>query len=464
MRTARRRLLQAAWQASALLATSQHPIAQATKSPAPGTTQHAPIWVIGAGVAGLSAAQTLRQAGHRVRVVEARERIGGRVWTDRTESDAALDLGASWIHGTQGNPVTALAQALNVRTVETDYERAITLMPDGQALTPAAQRAHAQLSTQIAQALRRAQRQPADQSVQQAMARLTQHQRHDPEGQQRLSFLLNSLFEQEHGGSLERLSARWMDESHEFDGPDALFPEGYDAIPRALAQGLDLTLGRPIDHIESTPSGVTLHSGSHRCVGQKVIVTLPLGVLKGAAVRWSPVLPASHTRAIEQLGVGLLNKCYLRFPQAFWPTDVDWIEHVAAKHGHWTEWVNFSAIAGQPILLGFLAADRAREMEGWSDEAIVSDAMSVLRALFGPRIPTPLSSRITRWGQDPWAMGSYSFNALGSTPAQRDALSQPIDQRVFFAGEATDRHHFGTVHGALLSGRRAAQQVLASLA
>jgi monoamine oxidase len=139
---------------------------------------------------------------------------------------------------------------------------------------------------------------------------------------------------------------------------------------------------------------------------------------------------------------------------------VDWLEYVPPQNGHWVEWLSLARPAQQPVLLGFNAADFGREIEAWSDDEIVADAMRTLRVIFGRRIPDPDGSRITRWASDPFAGGSYSFNALGSTPDMRDELARSIAGRLHLAGEATHREHFGTVHGAYLSGLRAAQDVL----
>jgi monoamine oxidase len=113
-----------------------------------------------------------------------------------------------------------------------------------------------------------------------------------------------------------------------------------------------------------------------------------------------------------------------------------------------------------PVLLGFNAADHGRKIEGWTDEQIVASAMRTLRTLFGRNVPAPLDYQITRWASDPFARGAYSFNALGSTPRMRDHLAQHLNGKVFFAGEATERKHYGTVHGPYQSGLRAAQEII----
>ena len=177
----------------------------------------------------------------------------------------------------------------------------------------------------------------------------------------------------------------------------------------------------------------------------RVIVTLPLGVLKAGAVTFSPALPTAAQAAIGALGFGVLDKCVLEFPTNFWGTGMDWIEHVAARRGEWVDWISVARQTGRPILIGFNAAEYGASIEAQTDEAIVAGAMAVLRTIYGSGIPSPVATRVMRWGADPHALGSYSSNALGSKPAMRDTLAAPVGGRLFFAGEATSRRHFGTV-------------------
>jgi monoamine oxidase len=192
----------------------------------------------------------------------------------------------------------------------------------------------------------------------------------------------------------------------------------------------------------------------------QVVVTLPLGVLQAEHVRFTPALPRDKQAAITQLGMGVLNKCYLRFPSVFWPTDVDWLEHVSATPGVWTEWVSFARATNMPVLLGFNAADQGREIEAWSDQTIVASAMGTLRAIYGTGIPQPTAWQITRWASDPFSLGSYSYNPLGTQGNTRQLLAGPVQQKLFFAGEAAEPDYFGTAHGAYLSGLRAAREIL----
>ena len=185
-------------------------------------------------------------------------------------------------------------------------------------------------------------------------------------------------------------------------------------------------------------------------------------MLKQKRLQFKPELPQIKLDAISKLGMGVLNKCYLRFAKAFWPTDVDWLEYMSEAHGEWTEWVSLQRSTKIPVLLGFNAAERGRNIENLTDQQLVDDAMDTLRTMFGEDIPKPIDYQITRWASDPFSFGSYSFNAVGSNPQMREDLAAPLHKQLFFAGEATEQHYFGTAHGAYLSGLKVAASLIAS--
>lgn len=419
------------------------------------------IVVIGAGLAGLVAAKELMGAGHHVIVLEARDRIGGRIWTSKKWPDLPLDMGATWIHGVSGNPISELADQLGARRLVTSYERAVTYNTDGQAFSEVEEAKLEVVQRRMFAALRKAQNADADTSIRQVVNLLEKSFASDPEALRFLGFCLSGNIEQEYAGSASRLSSYWYDSAEEFDGDDVLFAQGFSVITEYLAQGVDIRLSQVVNEIKwQDESAVSVRTTDNEFIADRVVVTLPLGVLQHNDVRFVPALPEEKRNAISKLGMGVLNKCYLRFEQAFWPEDMDWLEYVSAKHGEWTEWVSFQRAVNMPILLGFNAADRGRDIEAWSDEQIVASAMETLRTIFGADIPQPVDYQITRWASDSFTRGSYSYNALGSTPVMRDALASALNKQLFFAGEATDRDYFGTAHGAFLSGLRVSRDIL----
>jgi monoamine oxidase len=187
---------------------------------------------------------------------------------------------------------------------------------------------------------------------------------------------------------------------------------------------------------------------------------LPQGVLKAGYVSFSPPLPEAKLAAIERMRMGILNKVYLRFPRIFWPEEADMLGYIPERKGEWAEWLNIAHYTGQPVLLAFNAADYGRALEDLPDDEIVAAAMATLRTMFGNDIPEPEAALITRWGADIYSHGSYSYMPLGATPDHYDDLAEPLGERVFFAGEATSSDFPATVHGAYLSGLRAAEEIL----
>ncbi|HSN98894.1 MAG TPA: FAD-dependent oxidoreductase, partial [Candidatus Nanopelagicales bacterium] len=257
------------------------------------------------------------------------------------------------------------------------------------------------------------------------------------------------------------LSLYHWDHGEVFGGGNVIFPQGYDRLAAQLASQLDVRLGHVVERIDHDGEGVTVLSAEGAFEADYAVVTLPLGVLKAGAVAFVPPLPAAKQEAIGRLGMGLLDKVVLRFPQAFWAdAGVEFLGYIAPNKGEWALTVNFHEVDGRATLVCYNAAAYARVVEAMTDEAAVSAAMGVLRTMFGAAIPEPESFVVTRWAQDPHALGSYSYLPPGSTPANFDAMAEPVG-RLIFAGEATNKDYYATVHGAYLSGVRAAQEIAA---
>jgi monoamine oxidase len=367
-----------------------------------------PIIVIGAGMAGLAAARTLVDAGRKVIVLEARARLGGRLHTSARWRDAPVDLGATWIHGDSGaNPIASLAERIGARTATTSFDASLAFGSDGRRLNAAERAGVAALRDEIREAVSRIQDSSQEQSLADAIHGGTDYAERSAAEQAQIDYLINTTYEHEYGAAAGALSALWFDDDSRFDGDESLFLDGYRVLTDHLAQGIDVRLEHVVASIAYGEDAVAVTTERGVIHGQCAVVTLPLGVLQSDQVRFDPPLPAGKRQAIAQLGMGVLNKCFLRFESAFWDAQADWINYIppGARPGQWAEWVSLARPTGQPILLGFNAAQFGVQIEAWSDAQIVADAMATLRTMFGNAIPDPIDWQITRWGADPFARG-----------------------------------------------------------
>lgn len=456
LRITRRQVLQFGALGAVALATgcgANGPRTRATTSAGSTRAANTDVIVVGAGVAGLTAARSLMDAGKRVVVLEASPRIGGRLRTNR-DLGPAFDLGASWIHGTHGNPITKLATAAHAPTVELDFADVSAYDVGGRRWpAPAVAAEEARFEHLLEQV--------ADQgaptiSFETALSEV------DPAWKRnrlRSFFLSNYLtFDT---GDLDSLSSTLQQEGLEFDGPEVVMTDGYDHVATFLAQGLDIVTSTPVRAIRRRADGVHVQTDAATFSAQSVIVAVPLGVLKAGMMRFDPVLPPDKMAAIASVGFNCVDKFLFTWDATFWD-DTDFLAYTADRRDVFGYFVNVNSLApGSNALMSFAYADQARAAEAQTDEQITATVMEHLRDMYGADIPGPRAMRRSSWGSDPYTRGSYSFTSVTTRMEHFDTLAAPID-RLHFAGEHTDRQYFSTVHGAYFSGRRAAREVLAA--
>jgi monoamine oxidase len=437
--------------------------------------------VIGAGMSGVTAARLLAQAGHRVVLLEGRDRIGGRTWTDDAIG-VPVDLGASWIHGIDGNPLTALRDALGIDSVEFTMGsfqaggRPVAYhAPDGARLDPVAQeRWLADLEVVDERLAHVTSTSPTGTTyaaaVEQVLAELTALPglpiggaepvpAWNPERVERIREYMRHRVEDLCGAWIDDLDAHGLDEEH-VAGDEVVFPRGYGQFASALVDGLDVRLGDAVARIARDADGVTVTTGGGaEFRAANVVATMPLGVLQAGDVVFEPPLPEPVAGAIARLGMGTYDKVFLRFDTKFWD-DVYVVRQQGPAGADWHSWYDMSRATGQPILAALTGGPSARRLEALTDAEIVAEAVAALRRMYGDAVPDPIAFRITRWGEDEFSRGSYSYLAAGADVDDPDLVATPIDGRLHLAGEATFAEEPATVHGAMLSGHRAAERIL----
>ncbi|MFM7536141.1 MAG: FAD-dependent oxidoreductase [Acidimicrobiales bacterium] len=334
------------------------------------------VVVVGAGIAGLSAARRLLDEGFDVTVLEARDRLGGRLHTVRPAGwEVPLDLGASWVHDVGASDLPALLRSAGIATAPFDYDDAALLVragdrPSGSGPVEAAME-------RVEAAVAWADKRDADRSIADALRDSGVAADIDPDV---LATVLANELAGEYAESAERLSAWWaLEEGSE--GDDVFVLGGYDGLAAALGAGVRVERNRPIASIARGADRMVLTDTAGRVTeADRVVVTVPLGVLQQKRIRFEPPLPNGHTAAIERLGVGLLDKVWLRFDQPFWTQKaLVWIR-VAEAGTPFTWWVNLLPLTGRPVLLAVLGGDTARAWAARSDDEVLAAATASLQA------------------------------------------------------------------------------------
>ncbi len=257
--------------------------------------------------------------------------------------------------------------------------------------------------------------------------------------------------------ALSQISSWQFDTGQSYRGPDLLFRDGYDQILPGLAAGLDIRLDHVVSAIDYSGDTIVVQTNDGPFQAERCLVTLPLGVLKGGSVAFTPALPTKTTAAIDKLGFGAGYKMVLQFPQVFWDQAVHFFGYAAAIRGESAEFLNMARYTGHPVLLMNTMQDYAATLESMTKTDATARVMSDLRNMFGPSIPDPVAVLTTDWGVSPYTGGTYTYWTVGSSHRDQKQLTRPIDRKLFLAGEHTMDRFPGTVHGAYLSGLKAAR-------
>jgi monoamine oxidase len=404
------------------------------------------VVIVGAGAAGLAAAKTLRTAGRTFHVIEAMDRIGGRAWTTSGDFGIPFDVGCAWLHAADRNPFFADAQAAGWTLAH--HEMRLD---------------HLWFGSRRATAEEMAGMQVADTSFAQSLAA---HAGPDDR--------LSALIGDSHVARAAATFAGPMDFAADDDeisitdfrgaadlDPNYLTREGFGALIRQWGADVPVMTGTPVKRICWDGPGVIVETPRGPLSARAAIVTVSTGVLQFEEIAFSPHLPVPHQEAIFDLPMGLLTKIPLRVSGVrlgLAPFDDLLIER-PARHDLFFLCFPFDS----DLMIGFVGGDFAWEMEAAGRAAAVDFVTDRLVDLFGSDVRRHVGpGAMTNWGGERWVRGAYAAARPGRAGA-RAALSLPVGDRIWFAGEALAGGLKQTAAGARLSGEAVAAAVAAAL-
>lgn len=405
-----------------------------------------PVVIVGAGAAGLAAADVLREAGHAFTLIEARGRIGGRAYTDRSlGADCPFDAGAEYVHWAERNPWGAIARRDGIR-IAGQEGWARTLFIDGRPATASERDRRRAAFSGLDAAL--APSGGRDRSIAEAASAVGPATAEAAAGLTRLSL----------GEEPERVSA--LDYDRLWSGSD-LWVDGYGALVQRTCAGMPVSLGTMATGIDWSSDGVRVATGSGTLDATAVILTVPIGVLAAGAIRFTPDLPAATRDALGGLGMGAYSKIGLRLDPARLDLKAVGDAVSVARNGDEDRTIYFEVSPfDRPLAVANIGGDGSRALCDLGEAAAVAEATDRLVAILGGKARGAVTGgRLAGWWTDPFARGSYSIARPGHADV-RAALRDAIGDRIFLAGEALAGGGAMTVGGATLDGERAGRAVL----
>jgi len=420
------------------------------------------VLVIGAGVSGLAAAKKLKEEGKKVLVLEARNRLGGRIHTDR-RWHVPVDLGASWAHGLEGGR-NGLVEQEEYRLELQPFSDLLAQIKDHAAYDEQHQRLDAARLAKLTLFVKTFFKSMAEAKDTRLNVSeiLNTFQCDTVPSEDAVIFKnwLRNLMACWSGAELSETSIEVWQAMME-EGDQAYVTNGYDLLINKLAEGLDIYLNTPVTLVDYSEDGlVKITAGADIYQARAVVITLPIGVLKANVCRFIPELPSFKREAIAAMGSGLLDKAVLRFSECFWDANALSIQCFPTVQSPVQVYINYQVMMGAPILVAMYGGDVAEKIEKMTDQEAREFFIEPLQKIYGERFKAPLEIIRTAWRDDAFSRGSYAYLPRNTESNVFDHLAESVENCLFFAGEATNKEAYASVHGAYESGLRVANEIL----
>ncbi len=413
------------------------------------------VLIIGAGFAGLSAGYHLTQAGREVTILEARDRIGGRVWTSHDFADLPVEFGGEMIHGNTVN-TWEWVNKLGLKTLhwQKDMHAMIRTEDDQWLPIDEAREKSPALALTRSWDIAHLGEPNDDEDLETYLKRIGLTEEHLRYTQR--------MFANSEGDNMNVLSAKaHASLFHDRDTADGYgdhrILDGYSAYYNKLAEGLDIRLNTVVTEIDWSDTVTVTTADGKTYTGDDAVITLPLGVLQANVIKFTPELPRIKQEALEGLGMGPVMKMIYLFDEPITDPSIGVILSKQNPPVWWSPTIGQSDT--QFVWTAFFSGDYAREMIALGEEQALQAGLQTLRDELGKSDLNYKKAQWICWPLDEFSRGGYSYCRPGHYDA-RDKLAQPTPP-LYWAGEATAPHDLtAMVHGAYFTGQRASDEIL----
>ena len=407
------------------------------------------VIVIGAGAAGLAAAKTLMGHGLEVAVIEAADRIGGRVITDTDTFGVPYDVGAHWLHNGEDNPYKTYAEktGVAVRKAREEYR----VFAEGREVGNLEMVKFWRTWEKIEQAMTRAAEQGLDISAAEAVAKVK------GDWADTIAWAIGPW-----SAAKDMADFSVLDWWSSLDGEDWYCSGGFGTLVARYGANVPVALNTAATRIDWQGNGVVVETDQGTLRAKAVVVTVSTGVLAAGGIAFTPTLSAEKRASFEGISMGLYNHIVLQFREDVFGMGADgYLLNQIGDDGK--GFGTLTNAGGHGLAYCDVGGSWARELEREPEAGQVDYAVSELRKLLGSDIDRAfIKGAATSWGQNPLVRGSYASAAPGAY-ALREVLREPVGERIFFAGEACHPDQWSTVAGAHLSGVATANDVAREL-
>lgn len=417
------------------------------------------VIIIGAGIAGAAAAKKLVDAGFDVTILEARNRTGGRIHTNK-DLGCNIELGANWIHDSKNpkNPLKPIADLLKIENQETSYTNLKLYDRNGDKISKLRLGLfYNHFEKKISRKVEQLNISQTDISIQKTIDQIISENNYSQRELDIISFI-NKTLSTSIGEDLDKASSKYYLHSSKRD-EDYLILGGYQRIVDELLTKIDVKLETIVREIRQDATTVKVVTDKQIFEADYAIVTVPISILQKKQIQFSPELPEWKVNSFSKMQMGLFNKVVMEFTEKFWDGNSDFQYYNTTLANSFGISLNYHHYNQKNILIALPVGKAGQWVEENDFDTIKKEYQSIFhKAHKGKEIEFKNIMK-TSWNSDQFSQGSYSHIPVGTTENDFNTLEKEVG-RIHFAGEATNGEQHASVHGAFNSGIREALKII----